>query len=70
MDQHSILFYAQKGVRERLSDAAALMRSGIEPEWLGQVVADAQEIARYCRDAQVPIQPAFVRALTRVGGEL
>lgn len=65
-----LLHYAQKGVRERLSDAAALQRQGFPaPEWLPQVVSDAQRIVDECLAEEVPIEPALARAMTRAGAE-
>lgn len=70
MDEQTILFYAQKGARERLNDAAAMQRSGLTPDWLDRAIADAREIVSACTAAGVPIEPAIIRALRRVGGEL
>jgi hypothetical protein len=68
-DLRTLLFYAQKGARERLADAAALRRNGFPPpEWLARAAADAEAIAEACAETAVPIDPAFARALQRARG--
>jgi len=68
MDARKLLFYAQKGVRERLSDAAALQRNGFPaPDWLPGLVNDAEDVVAECIAADVPIEPALARAMQRAG---
>ena len=68
METRKLLFYAQKGVRERLSDAAALQRQGFPaPDWLPGLIEDAETVVAECLDAGVPIEASLARALQRAG---
>jgi hypothetical protein len=65
MDYRNILHYAQKGVREALNDARSLQRVTQTPGNWASVLEDAEELLRECAANEVPIEPAFARALTQ-----
>lgn len=68
----AILYYAQRGVRERLSDTIAAKRHGspVDRELLLDVIEDAEAIARMSGNAGIELQPALARMLDRAKREV